>query len=83
VGVSFDSPAENRAFAQKNGFSFPLLSDQSRELALAVGAADWPEDAFPRRVTFVIGPEGQVEQAIETKDPGGQAGTLAGQVCGG
>lgn len=82
LGVSFDPPAVNRAFAEKHGFGFPLLSDTTRALALAVGAADRVEDAFPRRVTFVIGPEGLVEQAIETADPRGQAGQLEGQVCG-
>ncbi len=82
-GISFDDPATNRAFAAKHGFDFPLLSDTRRELALAVGAADSPRDAYPRRVTFVISPEGLVEQATATPDPAGQADRLAGQLCGG
>ena len=81
VGVSFDDPATNRAFAAKHGFDFPLLSDEKRLLALAVGAADSPRDAYPRRVTFVISPEGTVEQPIETTAPREQAGRLAGQLC--
>ncbi len=83
VGISFDDPATNRAFAVKHGFDFPLLSDARRELAVQVGAADGSRDAYPRRVTFVISPEGLVEQAIATPDPAGQAGQLAGQLCGG
>ena len=39
LGVSFDSIEANAAFAQNNGFSFPLLSDATRETALAYGAS--------------------------------------------
>jgi peroxiredoxin Q/BCP len=71
--VSFDSPEANRSFAEKNGFEFPLLSDEKRELALAYGACPESDARFPARLTFVIGPDGIVEQSIETKDPAGQA----------
>jgi peroxiredoxin len=37
VGVSVDSPFANKEFAAKNGLSFPLLSDISRE---AIGKYD-------------------------------------------
>jgi len=74
--VSFDSPKANRAFAEKNGFEFPLLSDESRELALAFGACAQDDARFPARLTFVIGPDGLVEHSIETKDPKGQAQAL-------
>ena len=45
-------------------------------MALAYGAADSVRDAYPRRYTFVIGPAGTIERAIETSDPGGQAADL-------
>ena len=45
-------------------------------MALAYGAADSVRDAYPRRYTFVIGPDGAIERAIDTKDPGGQAAQL-------
>ena len=76
LGISFDSPEENRAFADKYGYSFRLLSDADKAVALAYGAAESRLDAYPRRLTFVIGPDGVLEQAIDTRDPGGQAASL-------
>jgi peroxiredoxin Q/BCP len=76
LGASFDDAAANRAFAEAQGYTFPLLCDTSRALALAYRAGESPRDAWPRRVTYVIGRDGRVEQAIETRDPKGQAEAL-------
>jgi peroxiredoxin Q/BCP len=76
-GVSVDSVAENRAFAEKFGFPFRLLSDPERVMGLAYKAAERKSDAYARRYTYVIGPDGRIEQAIATKDPGGQAEAIA------
>ena len=73
LGISFDTVEENRAFAEKFELPYPLLCDTDRSVGLAFGACDSASDAYPRRLTFVIGPDGCVEQAIDTKDPGGQA----------
>jgi len=43
---------------------------------MAYGACQTPTDAYAKRLTFVIGSDGRIEQAIETKDPGGQATAL-------
>lgn len=74
--MSFDTIDENRSFAAKYRFPFPLLSDPDRSIAMAYGAADRPDAKYPRRLTFVISSEGAVEQAIDTKDPGGQADAI-------
>ena len=76
LGISFDTPAQNLAFAEKFGFPFRLLSDSTRSVALAYGAAESARDAYPRRLTFVIGPDGRLERAIETADPAAQAAEL-------
>lgn len=76
LGVSFDDVAANRAFAQAQGFTFPLLCDTRRALGLAYGACDSPQDAYPRRITYVIGADGRIEQALVTTDPKGQAQAL-------
>ncbi len=78
-GISFDQPAENKAFAEKFDFPYPLLCDTDRSTGLAYGACDKASDAYPRRLTFVISPEGKIEEAIDTKDPGGQADELLGR----
>jgi len=75
--VSFDTVEENRAFAAKEGFPFPLLCDTERVLGLLYRACESADDAYPRRITYVIGGDGRIEQAIETKDPGAQAEAIA------
>ena len=74
--MSFDSVAENKAFAEKFSFPFPLLCDTKRELGLAYKACDSTTDPYPNRITYVIGPDGTIEEAAETKDPAGQAAAL-------
>jgi peroxiredoxin Q/BCP len=74
--MSFDTPAANKAFAGKFGFRFRLLSDAERKAAVAYGAADDASARTPKRMTFVVGPDGRIEQAIATQDPAGQAGEL-------
>jgi len=76
LGVSFDTPAENKAFADKFGYTFPLLCDVERTLGRAFGACQSEKDRYPARITYVVGPSGTIEQAIETKDPAGQAAAL-------
>jgi thioredoxin-dependent peroxiredoxin len=76
LGVSFDSPEANKAFAEKYQFPYRLLSDPERKMGLAYKACDDAGAQYARRYTYVIGPDGTIEQAIDTKDPGGQAEAL-------
>ena len=80
LGISFDGPEANRAFAEKHGYTFPLLCDTARAAGLAYGACDTASDAYARRYTYVIGPDGRIEKAIDTKDPRGQAAALLGAI---
>ena len=82
IGVSVDPVEQNRAFAEKFDFPFRLLCDTEREVALAYGAAEKADDAHARRITYVIGPEGRIEKAIDTKDPAGQAESLLAEIGG-
>ncbi len=68
VGVSYDTPEKNRAFAAKNGLPFRLLSDRDRELAKAVGAAR-ALLPVPKRVSYLIGPDGTILEAYPDVDP--------------
>ena len=76
LGISFDTEEENKAFAEKFGYTFPLLCDVARKVGLAYGACKSPKDRYAARYTYVIGPTGLIEQAIDTKDPAGQAASL-------
>jgi len=40
VGISVDMPYSQKAFADQNGLSFPLLSDYNREAVRAFGVQD-------------------------------------------
>lgn len=69
LGVSFDTPADNAAFARTEHFPFRLLSDTNRELAAAVGAADSSAQALPRRISYLVGPDGKVLRAYAEVKP--------------
>lgn len=62
LGISFDTPEENKAFAEKFGFNFPLLCDTDRKVGLAYGACDDVNAANARRVGVIIGPDGMVKE---------------------
>ena len=74
--MSFDPAEKNRAFAEKYAFPFPLLCDTERRLGLAFGTATGDDTKWSARYTYLIGPEGDIEQAIDTQDPGGQAAAI-------
>jgi thioredoxin-dependent peroxiredoxin len=61
--VSFDSVAENRRFAEKFDFPFPLLCDTDRSIGLAYGAADSAKEEYARRIAYVIDEQGKIAQA--------------------
>lgn len=69
LGVSFDEPKDNAAFAAKHNFPFRLLSDTTKELAVAVGAADSPKRLWARRVSFLVGGDGTVLKAYTDVNP--------------
>jgi peroxiredoxin Q/BCP len=81
-GVSFDDAPTNRAFAEKYDFPFPLLCDTERAMGLAFGTCAAKETKWSSRHTFVVDPDGDIEQAIDTKDPAGQAEELARTIRG-
>jgi peroxiredoxin Q/BCP len=69
IGVSFDPPEANRGFAEKNRFSFPLLTDRARTLALAFGAAERVDARYAKRVSVLIDERGRVEKLYPSVDP--------------
>lgn len=69
LGVSFDTPEENKAFAEKYSFPFPLLCDTERELGLAFGACDDKGAEYARRISYVIDEEGRIAFAYPKVTP--------------
>ncbi len=68
LGVSFDSPQENAAFARKFGFEFPLLCDTSKAMGVAYGACANVSDKHAKRIAYVIDEKGRVEKVYPKVD---------------
>ena len=73
LGVSFDDVAANRAFAEKFGYPYRLLSDPGRVTAALYDADDPDDPGYPRRISFLIGPDRRVRQVYEVSDVAGHA----------
>ncbi len=58
VGVSFDAPDTNQAWAVDEGFQYDLWTDESRALAVHYGAATSTTQRFANRVTKVLDADG-------------------------
>ncbi len=69
VGISFDSPEDNAAFARKYEFGFPLLSDRDHAVAIAYGACARADARYPDRVSFLIDEYGAIERVYAQVDP--------------
>lgn len=69
LGVSIDTSATHRAFAEKYHLPFPLLADARGEVAARYGAlSDWLLVKFAKRYTFVIDPQGRIAKAYLSVD---------------
>ena len=74
VGISFDPPDKNKAFAEAQGFPYRLLSDVDHAVGEAYGTARPPDHdwaAVARRRTYLIDPDGVVRKVYDVKDFGG------------
>ena len=81
LGVSTDSTASHREFAEKHKLSIELLSDPKHETIGAYGA--WQPRKFMGRefmgtvrATFIIDPEGSIAHIWPSVKPWGHAGEV-------
>jgi peroxiredoxin Q/BCP len=68
LGISPDSPAKLAKFRDRDGLTFPLLSDQKRAVLEAYGAYGekmlyGKKSVGVIRSTFVVGADGKIERA--------------------
>ena len=76
LGISFDQPADNRAFRHENGFPYALLSDPDKSIGTTYEVLRDPDDQyadFPQRISYLIDPEGTIVRSYEVTDPAGHA----------
>ena len=60
--MSFDTVADNAAFAPKFDFPFLLLCDTDRALGLAYGACDDAKAGYAKRLSYLIDEAGKIQQ---------------------
>ena len=73
LGISMDSFAANKRFAQDIDVTFPLLSDWKRKVVRDYGIFD-ENSGYASRATFVVDKDGvirHIEQGREAIDPTG------------
>lgn len=68
LGVSFDTVEENKAFAEKFDFNFPLLCDTEREIGIAYGACDDQQASNAKRISYLIAPDGTIKYSYGKVD---------------
>jgi peroxiredoxin len=73
LGISMDSFAANKRFAEDTGVTFPLLSDWKRTVVKDYGLLD-ENSGYSARATFVVDKEGiikNIEEGRTAVDPTG------------
>jgi peroxiredoxin Q/BCP len=79
LGASFDTPAENRAFAEAQDFPFRLLSDVDRSVGAryeVLRPAGHQYGEFPERISYLIDPEGVIRRSYAVSDVAGHAAAV-------
>ncbi len=81
LGISADSAARHRKFADKYALPFPLLSDPKHATIERYGA--WQEKRMMgrtymgiARISYLIGPDGLIERAYGSVKPAEHAGEV-------
>ena len=65
--ASVDSLEDNTGFANKNGATFPILADPSKQTAEAYGVLG--SHGYANRWTFYIDPEGVIARIDKSVNP--------------
>jgi thioredoxin-dependent peroxiredoxin len=87
LGISKDSIASHKKFAEKYHLTFPLLSDESAETIKTYGA--WGEKKFLGktfkgilRKTYLVDPQGEVRKTYDKVDVFSHADTILHDIQG-
>ena len=79
LGASFDTPGDNKAFADAQSFGFRLLSDGDKRVGkryeVVRDAAD-ERAGYAMRIAYLVDPEGVIRKAYDVTDTAGFAGDV-------
>lgn len=84
LGASFDTPAENRQFAIDQEFDYRLLSDVDHLVGDRYEVSRTGDDqygAFPKRVSYLIDPEGVIRKSYAVADVANHAAAVLADVA--
>lgn len=83
LGISFDPPEENCAFADAEGFGFSLLSDPDMTTGAPFGVLRDEVDLLARakRITYLIDPNGTIRRVYDVGGDPDAAARHAGEVA--
>jgi thioredoxin-dependent peroxiredoxin len=76
LGASFDTPEDNKAFADAEHFGFRLLSDTDRSVGGRYEVLRDPGDQYadyPMRIAYLVDPDGVIRMAYDVTDVEGFA----------
>ena len=76
MGASFDTPEENKAFAEAQAFDYRLLSDVDRKVGVLYEVTRPRDDDranFALRIAYLIDPDGTIRKAYQVSDVSGFA----------
>ena len=79
--MSFDSPAANKAFADKHGFPFQLLCDTDKSMSIAYRACRSRRSLFPDRITYIIDAQGRIEAGERVSDIAAHVEAATARLC--
>ena len=77
--MSFDEPEVNEEWAEDEGFSFELWTDDDRTLALTYGAARSADQATASRKTMILDATGTLVLEYESVGVGAGPGVPPGR----
>jgi len=81
LGASFDTPEENKAFADAQSFDYRLLSDVDKAVGTQYEVVREPDDKladFAQRIAYLIDPDGVIRRSYSVTD----VNTFAADVLG-
>jgi thioredoxin-dependent peroxiredoxin len=73
IGISYDSVDVLKKFKEEHHLQFILLSDSKKEVATKYGAYRWWMPFFPKRITFIIDEQGNIQSIMNDVDAAANA----------
>jgi peroxiredoxin len=83
LGASFDTPAENLAFAKDQNFPYRLLSDVDRKVGAQYEVIRDPSEQYAqyaRRYAYLIGPDGVIRRSYDVTDVAAHADAVLADI---